>query len=271
VSVTKAILLTVLLIIVFLIVQLGVFGLFKLFDQPISLSNSHLKGVSKIFGFLISYFTIFKIFWEIEVPRKTEFKWNNYKFSILKYIILVSIGLELIYQPLFDIEKLIDCFMNGFMDFPKTNYSIDLTDLIYQVLTVIFITPTLEELFFRKFLISKLLKKYSALTSLLISSFCFAIIHIEAPYNLIPSLIFGILSGLIFLKTRKVLYSIILHVLMNSYYFVFLFNAENYNNWIKSLNFNYVYWSLIILGLIITFVGMKKITTANNVYRKWRV
>tara|TARA_B100000953_G_scaffold272646_1_gene244227 strand:- start:4086 stop:4403 length:318 start_codon:yes stop_codon:yes gene_type:complete len=105
VSVTKAILLTVLLIIVFLLVQLGVFGLFKLFDQPISLSNSHLKGLSKILGFLISYFTIFKIFWKIEIPRKAEFKLNNYKFSILKYLIIVSIGLELIYQPLFDLDK----------------------------------------------------------------------------------------------------------------------------------------------------------------------
>lgn len=270
-SVTKAVLLTVLLLIVFLLVQLGVFGLFKLFDQPISLSNSHLKGLSKILGFLISYFTIFKIFWKIEIPRKAEFKLDNYKFSILKYLIIVSIGLELIYQPLFDLDKLIEFYVNGFIDFPKTNYSIDKTDLIYQISTVVLIAPILEEFFFRKFLISKLLKKHNALTSLLISSFCFAIIHIETPYNLIPSLIFGILSGLIYQKTRKVFYSIFFHILMNSYYFIFLVNAENYNNWINSLNFNYVYWSLIILGLIFTFVGMKKITTANNVYRKWRV
>ena len=28
-----------------------------------------------------------------------------FKFSILKYLIIVSIGLELIYQPLFDLDK----------------------------------------------------------------------------------------------------------------------------------------------------------------------
>ncbi len=176
----------------------------------------------------------------------------------------MSIGLELIYQPLFDIDKLMEFYKNGFLDIQNENYSNNRTDLIYQFLAVILVAPILEELFFRKFLILKLLKKNKKITSLLISSFCFALIHIETPINLIPSFFFGILSGLIFIKTREILYSIIFHALINAYYLIFLVNATNYNNWVYNLNFNYIYWSLVILGLILTFVGVKKITSANN-------
>ncbi|WP_299156983.1 type II CAAX endopeptidase family protein [uncultured Christiangramia sp.] len=261
---TKALLLTLLLIIIFLLVQIGVFGLLELFDQPISLQNPHQKWISKILGFVISYFFLFKVFWKVEILNKLDSKLNNYKISILIYLIILSIGLELIYQPLFDVNKLIEFYKNGYLNPEKENYSINQIDLLYQIVTVILITPLLEELFFRKFLISKLLKKNKEITSILISSFCFAIIHIETPLNLIPSFIFGVLSGLIFIKTRKILYSIFFHILMNSYYLIFLINASNYNDWIYNLNFDYIYWSLIIFGSILTFVGMKKITTANN-------
>ncbi len=236
----------------------------ELFEQPISLSNPHQKWVSKILGFVISYLVLFKIFWKVEVPIKVNFKLNKYKISILIYLIIASIGIELLYQLFFDINKLMEFYNNGYLNLEKESYSINQIDLLYQFVTVIFITPLLEELFFRKFLISKLLKKNSIITSILISGSCFAIIHIETPVNLIPSFLFGILSGLIFIKTGKILYSIFFQILMNSYYLIFLINASNYNDWIYSLNFNYIYWSLIFLGSILTFVGMKKITTANN-------
>ncbi|WP_366878516.1 CPBP family intramembrane glutamic endopeptidase [uncultured Christiangramia sp.] len=128
---------------------------------------------------------------------------------------------------------------------------------------MLIVSPILEELFFRKFLLSKLLNKHNISISVLISSLCFSIIHIETPYNLIPSLIFGILSSMIFVRTGKIIYSIVFHALRNSIYFVILFNAEIYDSWIYGLNFNFVYWSLVLIGLVLVFVGMKKITSAN--------
>ncbi|WP_084840327.1 CPBP family intramembrane glutamic endopeptidase [Zunongwangia atlantica] len=263
-NITKALLLTFLLIIIFLLIQMGFLSLLELFDQTISFSNPHQKWISKILGFIISYLVLFKVFWKVKVPVLANFKLNNYKISILIYLIIASIGLELIYQPFFDINKLLDFYKNGYLSLESENYSINQKELLYQILTLIFITPLLEELFFRKFLISKLLKRNNEITSILISSFCFAVIHIETPVNLIPSFIFGLLSGVVFIKTGKILYSMFFHILMNIYYLIFLINASNYNDWIYNFNFNYIYWSLIILGSILTLLAMNKITTANK-------
>ena len=82
-NITKALLLTFLLIIIFLLIQIGFLSLLELFDQTISLSNPHQKWISKILGFIISYLVLFKVFWKVKVPVLANFKLNNYKISIL--------------------------------------------------------------------------------------------------------------------------------------------------------------------------------------------
>jgi len=248
--------------IAYLLVQLGLIGLFELYDQPTTLSNLHLKGLSKIVAPILSYLVLFKVFWKTKIPTKDELS-NDFSLKILTFILIISIGLELINQFLYDTNKMVEFYKTGISDIQNFHYKQNSTDLVYQFLAILIVSPILEELFFRKFLLSKLLIKYNISISVIISSLCFSIIHIETPNNLIPSLIFGILSSMIFLRTGKIIYSIVFHVLRNSIYFVILLNPEVYDSWIYGLNFNYVYWSLVLIGLILVSAGMKKITSAN--------
>ncbi|MBS3738464.1 MAG: CPBP family intramembrane metalloprotease [Psychroflexus sp.] len=51
--------------------------------------------------------------------------------------------------------------------------------------------------------------------SIVLSSLLFSLIHWEKLNNLIPTLLFGIISGLIFIKTQRIVYSILMHFLFN--------------------------------------------------------
>ncbi|MDX1373252.1 MAG: CPBP family intramembrane glutamic endopeptidase, partial [Nitrososphaeraceae archaeon] len=54
----------------------------------------------------------------------------------------------------------------------------------YRAFSAILVSPVLEELFFRKFLFTGLLRKYSQTSSIIISSLCFSLIHLPQFHNL---------------------------------------------------------------------------------------
>lgn len=89
----------------------------------------------------------------------------------------------------------------------KINSRPDAFVFIYMVIAV----PVFEELFFRGFILGGLLKRYSPIISIGISSLLFATIHI----SLIGPFLFAIFSGWIYYRTRNLLYSIIMHAVLN--------------------------------------------------------
>ena len=137
--------------------------------------------------------------------------------------------------------------------------------LIYRIVGVLIIAPIFEELFFRKYLINRLLKENSKKITLITSSICFSLIHFETPSNLIPTFLFGIASGLIFIKTNKIGYSILFHLICNSLWLIDLVSGDKFYNYLLGLKFNSTYWIIFVLGIIISYFGLKKITTANTV------
>ncbi|HEY5122148.1 MAG TPA: type II CAAX endopeptidase family protein [Ignavibacteria bacterium] len=81
---------------------------------------------------------------------------------------------------------------------------------IFTFLAMVIAAPILEELIFRGIILDGLLKKYSPVISILISSLLFGLAHIN-PWQFVTGLLFGIFSGWIYYKTRSVLPSIIIH------------------------------------------------------------
>lgn len=80
------------------------------------------------------------------------------------------------------------------------------------VFTVI-CAPIFEELFFRKFLIDRVVQ-YGELPAALLSGFMFGLFHgnlSQFPY----AFTIGIFFGIIYIRTGKILYSIILHAMIN--------------------------------------------------------
>ena len=88
----------------------------------------------------------------------------------------------------------------------------DLSPLPLFLLTVV-LAPIFEELFFRKFLIDRIVR-YGELPAILISGFLFGLFHgnlQQAPY----AILLGFVFAFAYVKSGKLWYSILLHAMLN--------------------------------------------------------
>lgn len=263
-TVLKAILLTLFLILVFALTQVG-FGLLMFKTEFIPESYLSHYEITIWLSYIIGYLVTFKIFWKSNFNINKSLNPKKIDFKLIPYLILIVVGLQLMDRPFWDLEKIWN-FLN-YSEFQTniSSFSGFKPALFYNSITILIISPILEELFFRKFLLHKLLEKNRQIIAIIISSLCFALIHIETPLNLIPALIFGIISGLIFIKTKRIIYSIILHFLVNLtvqtlYVFDFTFDR-----WLLTLDFNFMYWITFLIGIGITYFATKKLLATSSI------
>jgi len=85
---------------------------------------------------------------------------------------------------------------------------------IYRLFQHVIAAPILEELIFSGIILNGLLKKYSPKKSILITSFLFGFIHLNA-WQFVTVFIMGIFTGWIYFKTRSLSLSIIIHATYN--------------------------------------------------------
>ncbi len=255
-TIIKAILLTLLLVFVFSLTQVG-FGLIFYKTELIPEFLQKHIGITTVVSFLIAYLLMFKYFWKTKPDIKEIFSLKKMDFKNLLYLILIVFGLQLLDRPFWDFGKIWNYinyseFETDFSTFNGFNPA-----FFYGTVSILIISPICEELFFRKFLLKKLLEQNRQKIAIVISSLCFAIIHIETPFNLVPTFIFGIISSLIFIKTKKIGYSILLHFLVNLLVQILYVFDFTFDRWLLDLNFNYIYWIMFIVGIGLTFIGTK--------------
>ena len=263
-NIFKAFFLTALLIVIELVIY---FGFSKLLEPQarnyISFENiTHYLRLQNLIAQIVSYLVLFYLFF------RNDFKLQNgieniktLNFRTIFYLFIIVIGLELFDRPFFDFSKIID-YLKEINSEPLNNSNVSFV----RVIGALIVAPIFEELFFRKIIFKQLLKQHSLRISIFVSSFCFAILHLPSYRNLIPTFILGIISCIIYKKTKNINYSIILHFLANLIWLLLITNGESYYKWIFSLEYNFTYWVLFGIGLALTILGLKKITTANNAY-----
>jgi len=100
---------------------------------------------------------------------------------------------------------------------------------IFAFLLMVVAAPILEELIFRGIMLDGLLKKYSPVTAILISSLLFGIIHLN-PWQFLTGLIIGLFSGWVYYRSRSLSLSIIIHATANLSGFLmrYLIDLESY-------------------------------------------
>ncbi|WP_405399166.1 CPBP family intramembrane glutamic endopeptidase [Maribacter sp. Asnod2-G09] len=267
-KITKAILLTLLVTVIYYIPQGILVLLVKYTNWDINLFNAMFDIVWSLSA-VMAYLLVFYLFWKPKPHYSNVLDIDGLDYNLIPYLILIAIGLGFVGQPLWDYNRLIEYFQNAnFQPYNRTYGELNFEPLYFMLGTLI-IAPIFEELFFRKFLFSKLQEKYQLNLAIIISSICFSAIHFETPGNLLPSFIFGIISCLIYFKTKKISYSILLHFISNLC--VSLINTrfgEPFFNWLDGLKYDLVYWAIFIFGILLIILGVKKITTANNTYSK---
>ena len=185
-------------------------------DWNINLFNPNFEIVW-IISYILAYLLIFYLFWKPKPNYSTVLDADRLNLKLIPYLILVAIGLGFVGQPFWDYDRLIEYFLHSNFEPYTSSFSGFSLHYAYTIIGTLIIAPIFEELFFRKLLFSKLLEKYDIYIAIIISSICFSAIHFETPGNLIPSFIFGVISCLIYLKTKKISYSILLHFINNLY------------------------------------------------------
>lgn len=256
-SILKAVLLTLLITLIEAAIQLISFIGYK--HIGFSSGFEHLYGITIILCRIVAYATVFFFFWRKHMSSK-KIKLPDFKPKILSYLILMTLGLRFIGEPFWDFNQI-------FRSAEITFYTFDGIDpkLIYHSISILIIAPLLEELFFRKFLITKLLERYSRPVTLMVSALLFSAIHWETITNLIPTFIFGIIGGYIFLKTKRIDHLIFLHFLYNFLSLIIRVNWKPYSEVIQWLDYGVLYWSFFVFGIFITLFALKLISSKKDV------
>ncbi|WP_255261883.1 CPBP family intramembrane glutamic endopeptidase [Bacillus thuringiensis] len=81
-----------------------------------------------------------------------------------------------------------------------------------KAITLSFIAPICEEILFRGFILSRFTYKFGLKKAVIFSSICFGVLHLS---NVFGTTIFGIISCLMYLKTKSLFPSIIAHMVNN--------------------------------------------------------
>lgn len=205
----------------------GISVLAMLVLTPIIILLSPLTGNE--FASLVYYLlTMGLSFWFAHFNRQKWTLSSTYNFdpASAKIMILASIGVLAI-----QIGVIIP--LVGSMPMPEfmKKIIIELSNRkgIFSAIAIIIAAPVLEELVFRGIILDGLLKKYSPVKSILISSMLFGFIHLN-PWQFVTAFIIGIFSGWVYYKTRKLAASIAIHFANNLAAFIAIYfsNAESY-------------------------------------------
>jgi len=85
---------------------------------------------------------------------------------------------------------------------------------ISTFITIVIAAPILEELIFRGIILDGLLKKYSPIKAILITSVLFGLVHLN-PWQFLAALSLGIFAGWIYHETKSISFAIIIHAANN--------------------------------------------------------
>lgn len=144
-----------------------------------------------------------------EIDREIMYKLGPLTLLIW-FIALSSLLFILSFQSgLFSLLLLFFPLLLGFI------LSQSITSAIILFFTGTVIVPLVEEWFFRGVLLNVWSEKYSNKKAVFWTSFFFALLYLPAPILLIPRFLIGLLSGLSYIKTKKLVYPILIHGGMN--------------------------------------------------------
>ena len=219
----------------------------------------HYSSTTKIITKLLAYFIILFLIIKLKFNFSDSYeKIKKVDWKTILLILLTALGYEFFSKPLWDIKLIINSFNN--IDTEPINYATDSLNQVsgYTFISSIILAPILEELFFRKILFKRLFKQNSFMISVIVSSLCFASIHIIPNWqNVLPTFIFGVICCLIYINTKNILYPILFHFTGNLITLILLF----YNQQIFTFQpeFNWNYWLAFIIGTGLTIFGVRKI------------
>lgn len=99
--------------------------------------------------------------------------------------------------------------------------------LVISLVSIAIIGPIAEEFIFRGVLLHRMMKKTSMWGGILISSILFGLLHADV----VGAFIFGVITSLLYLKTRNLLIPILMHIINNSIAVIWMYVAPTWPKW----------------------------------------
>jgi uncharacterized protein len=98
--------------------------------------------------------------------------------------------------------------------FKKTLIELSSHKGIFSFILLVIAAPLFEELIFRGIILEGMLKNYSPVKAILLSSVLFAVVHLN-PWQFVAGFIIGIFAGWLYYKTRSIAFPLIIHASAN--------------------------------------------------------
>jgi len=190
----------------------GIVVLGTLLLSPVVLVLNNLIGqeASMLIYYLLAIGISFGIVYSI---RKSKTKRSSFNLDIgnkrtIPFVVVGTIALLFgIISPVSSLIPMPESFKNALMDFGGQTG-------IFAFLLMVIAAPILEELIFRGIILDGLLRQYSPVRSIFISSLLFGLVHLN-PWQFVTGFVIGIFSGWIYYKTKSLSLSIIIHAAAN--------------------------------------------------------
>ena len=201
----------------FILLQLTVTLVTVILAIFISFNTSH--PLTNSLNFIIALIIVIKI-----TSRKYEISLNENLIMITDQrkmilpIIIFSLGLSIFISEVGNYVRV----LFPMSDFMKEIFSEVLggeVSYIGTIILVLIVAPITEEILLRGIMLKGLLKRYSPLKSIVITSLLFGILHFNI-YQFVAAFISGTLLGWLFTKTKSLVLCIIGHASYNSIGFI---------------------------------------------------
>jgi uncharacterized protein len=206
----------------------------------------------------------FFVIWKYKLVIENVFSWRSSKLSnFLLATLLVLSSCILIDQFLFLLfDSLLGRFtmrnLAGNLNLASIIANLDQTDLFsYNLLLLLTIIsgPALEELFFRGILWNGFRQSYSFKSTLLLTSFLFAVIHFDLLQGL-SAFFMGLIYGYIIEKTKSIWCSILGHVA--SSYMTFLMSDFGLSYGLGGMSYPVEVLSCALIIWLVSFIIIQK-------------
>lgn len=128
----------------------------------------------------------------------------------------------------------------------------DNQEMIWLYVTIALLVPIFEELLFRGVILSRLLRYFSMISSLVLMSICFGVLH---GVDFIGATAFAFLCGVLYLKYHNIWAPILVHIINNSLTTLSLIMDQEISHPIEKLN-EEIILELSKEGIILIGVGI---------------
>lgn len=182
--------------------------LFKEIPKDVNLNIALIISIYAIPMFWIGFkFKRYNISFKTYLSKPSSFSFRTV-FASAIMTMLFGLGMLLLIVMVFSLLPT-DTSLEDTNEIAKTK---SMWFVLMKAITLSFIAPICEEILFRGFILSRFTYKFGIKKAVIFSSVCFGILHLN---NVFGTTLFGIISCLMYLKTKSLFPSIIAHMVNN--------------------------------------------------------